>query len=178
MIQSPNVILYDAAGTAMAVLDGVAIPASTPALLVAGTDGTNAQYLSVDSTGRPVVVGAGVAGTPAGGVVSIQGVAGGTVVPVSGSFTAPTSSTGTQTNVTSSVTNVTLLAANGSRKGATIYNDSTKKVFVKFGATASNTSFAAKLSAGDYMEVPFGYTGIIDGIWESANGFARVTELT
>jgi hypothetical protein len=32
------------------------------------------------------VVGAGTAGTPAGGVVSIQGVSGGTVIPVSGTF--------------------------------------------------------------------------------------------
>jgi len=37
-----------------------------------------------DSNGRRIVVGAGVAGTPAGGVASVQGVAGGTALPVSG----------------------------------------------------------------------------------------------
>lgn len=36
-----------------------------------------------DSAGRTIIAGAGVAGTPAGGVVSIQGVTSGTVVPVS-----------------------------------------------------------------------------------------------
>jgi hypothetical protein len=32
--------------------------------------------------------------------------------------------------------------------------------------------------ADAYYEVPFGYTGRIDGIWASANGNARVTEMT
>lgn len=40
-----------------------------------------------DLSGNTVVVGDGVAGTPAGGVVSVQGVSGGTAVPVSGSIT-------------------------------------------------------------------------------------------
>jgi hypothetical protein len=88
------------------------------------------------------------------------------------------SSTGTQTSVASSASNVTLLASNASRKGATIYNDSNKTLYVKFGATASTTSFAVQLGAGSYMEVPFGYTGIIDGIWTSVNGSARITEFT
>jgi hypothetical protein len=92
--------------------------------------------------------------------------------------TAPTSSTGTQTSVTSSATTVTVLASNAARKGAVIFNDSSKSLYIKFGATASLTSFATQLRAGDSYEVPFGYTGIIDGIWASANGFARVTELT
>jgi hypothetical protein len=40
----------------------------------------------LDSNGRQIMVGAGVAGTPAGGVASIQGVSGGTALPVSGTF--------------------------------------------------------------------------------------------
>jgi hypothetical protein len=86
--------------------------------------------------------------------------------------------TATLTNVSSSVTNVTVLASNTARKGATVFNDSTSAVYLKFGATASATSFTVKMAAGAYFEVPFGYTGIIDGIWVSANGSARVTELT
>jgi hypothetical protein len=89
-----------------------------------------------------------------------------------------TSPTGTSTNVASSATNVTLLASNTARVGATIFNDSTQNLFVKFGATASLTSFATRLVPNAYFEVPFGYTGIIDGIWNAANGNARVTELT
>jgi hypothetical protein len=62
--------------------------------------------------------------------------------------------------------------------GAAVFNDSTALLFVKLGATASATSFTVKLYQDGYFEVPFGYTGIIDGIWASATGSARVTEVT
>jgi hypothetical protein len=90
----------------------------------------------------------------------------------------PTTTSGGPANVGSSATNVTLLASNAARKGASIMNDSTEVLYVKFGATASATSFHVKMAAGSYLEVPFGYTGIIDGIWASANGNARVGEFT
>ena len=87
--------------------------------------------------------------------------------------------TGTQSSVASSASNVTLLAANAARKGASIFNDSTTNLFVKFGATASTTSFAVKMIPFSYFELEFPcYTGIIDGIWDTANGSARVNEMT
>ena len=89
------------------------------------------------------------------------------------------SSTGTTTSVASSVTNVTLLSANTNRLGATIYNDSSlSNLFIKLGTTASATSFSVILTPTGYYEVPFGYTGQIDGIWSVASGNARITELT
>ena len=92
----------------------------------------------------------------------------------------PTVSVSTLSNVASSASNVTLLAANTSRKGLVIMNDSTAILYIKFGATASATSFTYKLSGGETFEMPMSpiYTGIVDGIWASANGSARVTELT
>jgi hypothetical protein len=96
--ESPDVILYDSNSNALAVQNGVAIPASTPALMIAGSDGTNSRYITIDTSGRPVVVGAGVAGTPAGGVITIQGIAGGTSVPVSGTITANQGTPNTLTN--------------------------------------------------------------------------------
>lgn len=366
-LDSPVVILYDASGNPFAVQNGVATPASTPGLHVMGSDGTISRYLLVDSSGRPVVAGAGVAGTPAGGVVSVQGVAGGQAIPVSGTFSAanvgtngaaipgssgqigisdgtnlqaargfdldtgagteynqgvslrlpgsggstaggtsgnplrtdptgtttqpisatalplptgaatettlagvltttafqarintlgaktsanstpvvlasdqatlpisaaslplpagaateatlggvltttafqarintlgsktsanstpvviasdqgaipvttPTSATATRSDVTSVAASATILASNASRKGAIIYNDSNKSLYLKFGTTATVTDFTTLLRAGDQYEVPFGYTGRIDGIWSAANGAARVTELT
>jgi hypothetical protein len=81
-------------------------------------------------------------------------------------------------SVASSATNVTILASNASRLGATVYNDSTKTLSLKLGATATATDFTVKLGSGDYYEIPFGYTGIIDGLWDMVNGSARVTELT
>jgi len=88
-----------------------------------------------------------------------------------------------QSTVASSASSTTLVAANTGRHGATIYNDSTALLYLKLGATASTTSFTAVLTGtqsgvGGYYEVPFGYTGIIDGIWVSATGNARITELT
>lgn len=100
--------------------------------------------------------------------------------PVEGSipvrFSSPSSSA--VTSVASSASNVTLLASNANRRGATIFNDSSAILYVKLGATASTSSFTAKLIQDAYYEVPFGYTGIIDGIWASATGNARITEIS
>lgn len=91
-------------------------------------------------------------------------------------------STGTATPVANSITSVTLLAANANRKGATIFNDDTAvtgaTLRIKFGATASATSFVYAIPPQGYYEVPFGYTGVIDGIASAASGSARITELT
>jgi hypothetical protein len=82
------------------------------------------------------------------------------------------------TSVAASVTSVTLLASNTARKGATIFNDSTAKFYIKLGATASTSSFTILMLGSGYYELPFGYTGIIDGIWASATGNARIAEIT
>lgn len=89
-------------------------------------------------------------------------------------------STATLANVASSATSVTLQASNANRLGWNVFNDSTAVLYVKFGATASATSFVVELAALGYYEMPSAltYKGIIDGIWASANGNARVTELT
>lgn len=93
--------------------------------------------------------------------------------------THPKPSSSANTNVADNAANVTLLAANAARLGATIYNDSSATLYLKLGATATSSSFTVKMYADDYYEVPFGYTGRIDGIWASAaGGAARISELT
>jgi len=94
--------------------------------------------------------------------------------------TLPKSSTSTTSSVAGSVASVTLVASNASRLGATIFNDSTAILYLKLGSTASTTSFTVKLNQDDYYELPaqYIYTGIITGVWDSATGAARVTELT
>lgn len=87
--------------------------------------------------------------------------------------------TSTITQVGDSATSITLLALNTSRVGATISNDSTAILYLKLGATASTSSYTVKLTQDAHYEVPFGYTGIIDGIWASdAGGNALVDEIT
>lgn len=56
---------------------------------------TSTQKLGVNSAGSAQVAGQGVAGTPAGGVVSVQGVSGGTAIPISGTVTASNPSVST-----------------------------------------------------------------------------------
>ena len=85
----------------------------------------------------------------------------------------------TKANVSGAASSTTLLAANVGRLGAAIWNDSSAILYVDLtGGTASATSCSVKLAADDYLEVPFGYTGLITGIWASATGAARVTEFS
>ena len=83
------------------------------------------------------------------------------------------------TSVASSASNVTLLAANPFRIGTIVFNDSTQPLRVKYGATASSSSLSFKIGADEYWEMPEPiWRGQIDGIWDAANGNARITELT
>lgn len=81
-------------------------------------------------------------------------------------------------SVAASASSVTLQAANASRKGLFVYNDSSSVLYLKLGPTASSSSFTVKMVADSYYEVPATYTGIVDGLWVSAVGSAKVTEVT
>jgi len=85
---SPAVIIYNSDGYEVTVKNATSIPTDTSAIIMAGSDGTNSRYLSVDASGRQLVVGAGTAGTPVGGVLTVQGISGGQVIPVSGTVTS------------------------------------------------------------------------------------------
>lgn len=84
--------------------------------------------------------------------------------------------TATTASVASSATNVTLFAAQATVNVRAVYNDSTAVLYLKYGATASATSYTVQIPAGGYYEFPQPtYGGQVDGIWASANGAARVT---
>jgi hypothetical protein len=235
------------------VADNVAVTAGSASYTAATDDCTTGQvplvklaysadgdrtHIAADANGLEVQ-GAGVAGTPAGGVVTIQGVSGGTVVPISdgsGSITVDglvtatgpeavdsafsanplvtggvastatpsavsadgdvqalwvtrngalmvqmvPSTTATLANVAGATASTTLQAANTARFGLQIVNDSTAVLYVKFGAAAASTSYTVQLQAGESWVMPpaYRYTGIVTGIWDSATGNARVTEMT
>lgn len=93
--------------------------------------------------------------------------------------------TATATNVTAAATSTLLKAANASRKGLTIYNNSDKVLHISLVSPATADSACADLAAesggilGGYYELPYGYAGAIYGIWEAApTGKANLTELT
>jgi hypothetical protein len=80
-------------------------------------------------------------------------------------------------SVSGSVSSQTFLSSNAARKSFIVYNDSTSTLYLKYGATASNTSYTEKLySNASYSES--GYTGRVDGIWDAATGAVRITELS
>lgn len=80
------------------------------------------------------------------------------------------------TSVAANTSSVLLLAANSSRISATIRNDGTKVLFVKKGSGAT-TDQPIKLEQDDELFFD-DYTGIVHGIWNIANGFARIEETT
>ena len=89
--------------------------------------------------------------------------------------------TATLANVASSITAVTLLAANAGRLGMVIENESTSVLYVKFGTAASATSYTYSMAANTRLDTRSSrseYTGIVTGIWVTANGSARTTELS
>lgn len=86
--------------------------------------------------------------------------------------------TPTTTSVASSSSSVTILAANTNRRGFSISNVSTSKLYLSFSNPAT--------VANSWIEVPAGAFLLLDqqlivpnaiyGIWASANGTAQITE--
>ena len=72
----------------------------------------------------------------------------------------------------------TIATASTGRLGCTIFNTGPGNLHVLLGTgTASTSVFTVRLSAGDYYEVPFNYTGLIGGIFATA-GTAEVTQVS
>jgi len=93
--------------------------------------------------------------------------------------TAARPGTNTTSSVAASVTSVTLLLSNSARLGATVYNDSSALLYIQLGDAASTSDFTIKLFPLAYYEIPFLFTGEINGVWSLATGgFARISELT
>jgi hypothetical protein len=82
------------------------------------------------------------------------------------------------TRVPASATAVTLLNANLNRKGATVFNESNRTLYLALGAaTASATNYTIQIIGGGYYEVPFGFAGRLSGFWTAASGAALVGEV-
>lgn len=104
----------------------------------------------------------------------------GLVVRVAGSIstTIAQPATSTVTSVVVAVASTTILAANATRLGAIIWNDS-GTTYVKLGSGASSASFTVRLSNKSEWELPFPvYTGIITGSASAGTNTVLATELT
>jgi hypothetical protein len=126
-------------------------------------DGTQAPARG-DASGNLLVGGTGTAGTPSSSVQTVQ---------------LPNVASATTTSVASATTNTTIVAANSTRQSLSIFNDDANALLIKYGTTASSTSYKVKIQGSGYWERPDSdrYTGIVDGLWEAdGSGSARVTE--
>lgn len=172
--ESPDVVLYDASSNALAVQNATAIPTSTPALMIAGSDGTNSRYILIDASGRQVIAGAGVAGTPAGGVLTIQGVSGGTVIPISGTVTA-NAGTGSFTVVQATASN---LRAQTSSESNTAAAPPTQATYTG----GSVTTAAPTYTTGQMNALSLTTTGLLridgSGVTQPVSGTVTATQVT
>lgn len=153
-----------------------------------GITGTGSQRVTIASDNTAFTVNAAQSGTwnitNISGTVSLPtGAATETTLgTLNTNFVRP--ATSTVTSVAGNTSSVTLLASNANRKAFALSNDSTSVCFVKFGATATTSSFTMKMAGSSGTQIAFYespercYTGVIDAIWTSANGSMRITELT
>ena len=135
---------------------GSAVP--TTANLCAGTDGTNLRGISVDTSGRIntkifdssgsalTYASTGTAGTPSSDVISVQGITGGTPLPVRPRNASVTVTAGT-TSATAN-TSAQALASNTSRQYLLIQNISDTDMYFNFGATATTSNMLITKSGG------------------------------
>lgn len=117
-------------------------------------------------------------------VVLVDPVTGNAVTPGGGAGGNPSAdgavNTGASSAVASQATAITILAANTARYGATVYNDDANALYLLLGAGTVTTSvYTVLIPSGGYYEVPYGFTGILTGLWAADGaGSARVTEFT
>jgi hypothetical protein len=83
-------------------------------------------------------------------------------------------------SVASSATTVTLLSARTARKCVIVMNDSSSALRIGTATPVTTANARIKIPANQGISIsisdfPF-ITGIVYGIWESANGTAQVTE--
>jgi hypothetical protein len=136
-----------------------------------GTGVTGAVNLASSAS---MIVGGWAAGVS--GTVIIGGIG----LAVTASTREIGASTGVVSATNASVTNFTMFSANPNRRGLTLFKEGSNTAYVKFGATASATSFTVKLTNNSYFEVPDNYTGRIDVIFSTAvaGNILYSTELT
>ena len=96
-----------------------------------------------------------------------------------GVFISGTTGDADVTSVGDEIASTTLLAANADRRGFILFNDSTAICYVKFGVTASTSSFTVRLTPYAVYTSDFPvYRGLVTGIWSAdSGGSMRITEV-
>jgi hypothetical protein len=101
------------------------------------------------------------------------------VLPVEGTFNYAPATNAPMTTVNASLSPVQLLAANGVRKGVSVFGGSTAILFVAYGVITAKTAYVTQVPPGALWEMPLPiYPGPIYGWWSAVNGSANITELS
>ena len=82
------------------------------------------------------------------------------------------------TSVAASTTAVELFAAAGGVGLRSVFNESGATLYLKYGSGAAANSYTTPVGPNTLYEFPDPvYSGQVTGIWTSASGFARCTEV-
>jgi len=100
------------------------------------------------------------------------------VLPVQGVFNQAPSTNALISTIKASTKAVQFLVANSTRRGMSIFNASTSILYLAFGPLVGTGYYTTQIAPGALYEMPQPlYIGVVSGIWDSANGYANVTEM-
>lgn len=115
-----------------------------------------------------------------GNATLLQAIKDNTALAAAKMVAAPTAAA-TTAQTLAAATAKQVLASNPSRLGAVFQNDTGQTVLLGFGAgTAGASSYAVKIIAGGYYELPFRFTGVVSAYSATASAAPHllVTELS
>lgn len=186
----PNTLKVNADGSINVEASGAtfsagAVATASAPTYVEGTTNSLSQNLTGDlrtvskQSGVWNVGGLGAAGSPLGGVISIQGTASMTPVLTTATPVSSATMTATQVTVPATTNGILILASNANRKGATISNPGAVTVYIQQGSTGVTVSNGFGIPAGSSYNIdePL-YTGAIYGIIATSTTVVTVVELT
>lgn len=100
----------------------------------------------------------------------------GTVVSGSAQLVTDRGSTPTLATVASLATTQSFSVSNAAYKLRTVFNESTSILYLAYGGTATITAYTVQIAPGGFF-IEDKYTGVMSGIWATANGNARITSV-
>lgn len=81
-------VIFNSDGYEATIYPNLPIPLDTPTLLMGGNNSGTAQVIALNSSGAQLITGEGTAGSPDPGILTVQGISGGTPITISGTVTA------------------------------------------------------------------------------------------
>lgn len=178
---STSSVVQMVSGSVTAVLTGtVNVAVQSMPNITGSVNVTNSLFNVTGSVAvNNIVTVTGSVGTSITNFPSTQTITGSVIITSTGSLPVllKQSQTSFSSSLPGSITSQVLLSASNNRIFASVYNDSTSKLYLLLGTGASSTVFTLRMDGQTYYEVPIQYTGPVTGVWSSGVGDARMTEI-